>query len=310
MVVSAIAWSSILPAIQAWVVAATGLPDGSVYWEGQGANRGPGPFIVLSVPSIYQPAHDWRRNARNPLLGQGPSPTTTIVSVDPDTGEIVAMGHRFVDGDGPIGIVSDGGEVPIGLDTSADYWAVVVDDDTLQLADTFIHSGCNYPGLTVTPIDSFGNAGSGALSFVLRDNAVRAGKEVTRTSEGMREVTVQLEAFGARDQANNATGNPPTPKQLLTDVLASAPLFVDALDVAGAGISTLGIADIQDGVRMINVKVGTVDEQRAQTQISIYVNSNFSIVGGKVDALSISTTAKTPGGANIDEPDETIVVDE
>jgi len=280
----------------------TGLPDTNVYWEGQGTSRVAGPFIELSIPSVYQPAHDWRRKAPYPLLGQGPAASIAITAVDPSTGKITAPAHKLVSADGPLGVVSAGGSVPSGLDTDDDYWAIVLDANTVQLATSFINSGCNYPGRTITPIDSFGDAGSGSLSIVLRDDAVRAGKEVLRTSEGMREVTVQVEAFGALDQANASSDAVLTPKQLVTDVLASAPLFVEQLDEAGAGISTIGIADIQDGVRVMNVKVGSVNEQRAQTQISLYVNSSFSNVGPRVDSLQITPTVTTPGGDTIAMP--------
>ncbi len=309
MVVSAIAWASIQTAIQAWVVAITGLADTNVYWEGQGQNRVAGPFIELSIPSIYQPAHDWKRKARNPLLGQGPEATTDITSVNVGASSFAATAHRFVNGDGPVGIESSG-SVPDPLVDTDDYWVIVLDANTLQLASTFINSGCNYVGKPITPI-VLSDAGSGSMEIVLRDNAVRAGKEVNRTSEGIREVTVQIECFGARDNANNANGIPPTPRQLVSDVLASAPLYADTLDIAGAGISTIGIADIQDGIRMVNVKVGSINEQRAQTQISLYVNSSLTITGGKVDGVSIGVAATMPDGETvITIPPTTIVVDE
>lgn len=55
--------------------------------------------------------------------------------VDPATDEIIVTNHRFQNGDGPVQVTTSG-TLPTGLTIDTDYWVIVNDEDTIELAAT------------------------------------------------------------------------------------------------------------------------------------------------------------------------------
>ncbi len=67
-------------------------------------------------------------------LDGGAAATTVVPSAGADT--LTAAGHGFETGDGPVRYTSSG-TMPGGVDAEALYWLIRVDDDTLQLAESY-----------------------------------------------------------------------------------------------------------------------------------------------------------------------------
>lgn len=68
-------------------------------------------------------------------------PALTITAVDHTTGQLTIPAHGLLDGDGPAALFAGaGGVIPTGLAPVTDYWAHVLDANTVQLADSSTHA--------------------------------------------------------------------------------------------------------------------------------------------------------------------------
>lgn len=298
----AVQWVTIKPAIQKWIVEGSGLPAESVVYERQYVSRPVAPCIEISLIDVEQPAHDWVRRARNPLLGQGPASSTTISAVVGSQLEAAAP-HSFVTADGPVGVV--GPDVPTPLDVDADYWLVVDSATRVRLCATYQDTGGNNVargmGTTPNPITTIAltDAGSGSLAIVLRAKAARAGNEVKRTAAGLRAVTLRMTAFGVEGGAFDAVVH-------LTNILASLPLHVYELDQAGVGMATLGTADVESKIRGIPGKLGTAQEPRAIVEFVVYVGSEVVGYETTIQRVTVTPVATSTGGDDITLPPLTV----
>lgn len=83
-----------------------------------------------------------------------------ISAVDHTTGRLTVTAHGRANGDGPGGIYSPDGAVPGGSSATADYWLIVVDANTVKLADSQAHA---LAGTAITLSDN----GSGDLYLLI-----------------------------------------------------------------------------------------------------------------------------------------------
>lgn len=89
-----------------------------------------------------------------------PATVYSITAVDAGTDQLTITGHGFTTGDGFAAIFSpDGGALPGGLAAVTDYWVIVVDPNTVQLAAS------SADAISGTEID-ITSAGSGTLQLL------------------------------------------------------------------------------------------------------------------------------------------------
>ena len=289
----AIDFTGIKAAIHAWIVGGSGLAPSHCLWDFRGGERPTAPWISLSILNIEQPAHDWVTVEDNLLTAMIPAGPHTITSVSTVDGQMEMAGHPFVTGDGPVKLHSTGTDYPAPFDVDSLAWIIRSDDDHIQLTDTFQKTGGNYVGNPVTPIIPT-TTGSG-LSLLMQSNAVRAGIEITRRARGVRVVNFRLQCFGADKSGTQ-------PVEILTDIVATLPLYVYQLDLAGVGMSSLGVADVENGVKMVEGRRGGVLEPRAVLEMSAYVGSEAVGTIGRIDRVQVTPIAVLEDGDQVSLP--------
>lgn len=82
---SSVAWTQIEEAIQAWIVAGSGLPSNHVLWSEEVGDRPSGTYISMMIDGVDQPARDYTETKNNP------SPTAGAELVKTTTGARQAM---------------------------------------------------------------------------------------------------------------------------------------------------------------------------------------------------------------------------
>lgn len=277
---SAIDWTTIKNAIQAWIVAGSGLAADHVIWEFDGGNRPTSPFVTIAAVQIDQPAHDYTIEANNPL-------TFASVNVTPDhtTSSFAAPSHGLVTGDGPVQVPNP----PTGVAAETDYWLIAPDANTLQLAARFRDTGGNYPGNPITPV-TFADDGPGGTSFAPTEDTVRAGQEITVTAHGIRAITFQMQCFGGPKSGT-------LPMQILGDVIASLQLHVDDLNAAGIGFTTVGVAEVASGIKLVPDRINEQIEPTAIVAIVGYAASELVGLIGRVDEVQIMPVVTLEDGS-------------
>jgi hypothetical protein len=282
-----------MAAIQNWIVAATGLQSTYVLWTYYGAGRPSlsisdetrNAFIELTFGTVSEPCHDWVTYDDNPLVFSPLTPGSVVGD------DVTITGHGLVSGDGPIQLSSTG-TLPAPLQALTNYWVIVIDPNTIQLAATFVETGGNYVGNPITPI-TLTSTGSGTITLSATDDTVRAGVELERTTQGPREMTLELECFGVEKSGI-------LPLQLLTDVVASIPLNLDALDAAGLGMSELDTTNTQGGVRFMEGHRGSILEPRAQVQINLFTTASLTDFYTYIAELKATINAQSTDGTTLD----------
>lgn len=263
-----IPWTTVEDAIQAWVAFSTGLAGTSVIWALQNDARPATPFITLRVMSVHRTGLDWRDFVTNPLTF--PAIAVTGVGVSP-ANTLTAPNHGLFQGDGPVQVASSG-TIPAGLAALTDYWAIPVDANTLQLAASF------FDAWTPVPV-AITSAGSGTITLNATANTLRAGKELTARSRGMRRVTLSVQAFGG-----SADGSA-SPTALLDAVVANLPGQAQALRTAGVGVMDCGPVGSTEGV--IDA---TVMEPRATLTLVISLKSEVQDPTTIIERVNVTPT--------------------
>lgn len=289
----AVDFVGIKAAIHKWVYESGSLPKTSVLWDFRGGERPPAPWISLSIVNIEQPSHDWltvEDNLLSGLITPGPYTITSVSTVD---GKVAIASHPFLSGDGPFTLHSTGADYPAPWDDTTILWAIKADAGHIQLTDTFQKTGGNYVGNPVTPVVPT-TTGSG-LTLLLQDDAVRAGIEITRRARGIRVVNFRVQCFGADKSGTQ-------PMEILQDVISALPLYVYELDLAGVGMSSLGVADVDNGVKMVEGRRGGILEPRAVVEMSAYVGSEAVGTIGRIDRVQVTPVAVMEDGAEVSLP--------
>jgi hypothetical protein len=279
-------WTSASAAIAAWVRSGSGLDQDHVFWAYEGRRRPTAPYISMSVQQVRGIGHDWLVSADNPLTFAD----LTVTSVDP-TANTLAVVHPFSNGDGPVHIASTL-TLPAPLVAGTDYWVIVVDASTIQLAASYVRTGGQQPlgaGNPVTPID-LTTVGSGTITIAHTPDTVPAGKEIVRHAQGIREVTVHLECIAQDGGGYDAV-------RIMTNVVAALQLNLYALDQAGVGVSDVGSAFSQGGVQHLEGHRGGILEPRAMWDLTFYMASDFVGFDTIIESVSGQIDLETDGGA-------------
>ena len=271
-----IPWTTVEKALHAWVIAGTGLAGTAIIWGAQGRERPtvtPAPYITMRLGPILRRGLDWIRYTPAPL-------TLTPIAITGEAGGILAApSHGLRQGDGPVQVMTTG-TVPTGLALLTNYWAIPIDFGHLQLASTFQNAWVPTP-VVVT------DAGTGTVTLVSTSDTRRAGAELNANSEGMRKVTLSLQAFGG-----TATGGT-SPTALLDAVVSRLPQQIKIMRPVGIGVTRCGPVRVLDGV-----VYGTVMEPRAA------VDFDLSLLSTVQDPETIIERAKVdPTVDGVDEPE-------
>lgn len=295
----AIGWQQIQQAIVAWVIqgGGTDVPSGNVYWEGYGRPRAPGNFISLRIKSSQPIGHDWSTTAANILVL--PTQTVTAVRVSP-TNTLTIPSHPFNNGDGPVQL-STTGTMPGGLQAAKDYWVIVVDANTIQLATSYVNTGGQQPlgaGNPKTPV-TITSAGSGTLTANTTPTSNPAGKEMALTAQGFRMVTMGLRCVSRSPAGSDPTAPAPDAfdaLRIMHNVAAALQINIAALDAAGAGFSDLGQAFSQSGIQLLETRRGDILEPTALWDVVFYVASTFTGYITVVEQISGNIELTLPDG--------------
>ena len=264
-------------ALHAWILAATGLAEDRIRWAKQGQTiprpTSPGPFAVLRELGREAGGADWGSLTRTPLTFAD----LAIASVSAATDRLTVTAHGLQTGDGPVRLETTG-TAPGGLAVDTDYWAIRVDANTLQLAATFLAAI-----ETPAPVNITG-AGTGAHMLVATDDTVRAGAELTATTNGTRTATVEVSYFGGA-----ATGDTSAVTMLSRAHAALAlPSLRETMRAAGAVVaSTEPIRDVSA------VIAGATFEPRAVLTARIHVAAPRL-----TESLSVIESAEATGTAS------------
>jgi hypothetical protein len=269
-------WPTIMTALQAWVVRASGLADANVVWMMGKGQRPVAPFISMNITDISSIAHDYTKTADNPLAFAD----VPVSLVDPALDQLTAAAHGLSTGDGPVHLPTTGvlgGNIPAG-----DVWLIRVDADHVALADTFLHA------LSGTRIN-ITTAGTGSLAIRATADSLRVGQELKRTAKGIREVTLELQCFAPE-------GSDITAITLLADVVESIPLNVQPLTEAGIGVTDIGTTFNGGGVKFVEGKRGSIVEPRAVCEVTLYLATELHDYLGVIDSVQITAKIKNSAG--------------
>lgn len=209
--------------IHGWVVTATGLAADRVRWakQGQAVPRpaAPGAWVSLSELGREAGGADWQERAAYPLTFTD----LAVAAVNAGADTLTITAHGRATGDGPVRLETTG-VAPGGLAVATDYWLIVVDANTVQLAATFLDA------IDLVEV-AIADAGSGAHTVVDTAETVRAGAELLATSTGTRTATISIQCY-----AGAATGDT-TPSAYLDRLRAAL-----ALDGVRAALKAEGLA--------------------------------------------------------------------
>lgn len=279
----AVDWSTIMAAIHTWAVAGTGIAATSAVWDffDPPATR---PYLSMNISDVAGLGHDWVTYGDNPLVFED-------VPVTPNslTNRFDSLAHGLKTGDGPVEFQTVG-TLPTPLALSTPYWVRRVDDDHLRVSETFEDA---MGGTFITITDD----GSGDDVFVVATpDSERQGQELTATAEGLREMTLSLQYFGAEKSGID-------PVKALTNLIASIPLHLYDLDQAGVGISDVGSTSNQGAVKSIPGRRGSILEPRATAEISFYVSSSLTAFQTYIQTIDIAVKMKRDDDVTLTETD-------
>lgn len=279
---------TIKDAIATWVETASGLP---VLWGGENAPRPAGdvPYIELRLRSTPDGGSDWVDLERNVLELDD----ADIEAVDTVANTLTITGHEYETGDGPVRVPTTGTRPAPLIDK--DYWIIVLDEDTIQLAENFPRAIAVVP----TPID-LTSAGVGTHTIIDQPTTMRAGEEAFYRVRGTRVPRLTMQCFANPDPTAPDTADPMA-ILLKVRALSELPPHCDALNTAGIGLGEFAPVIPLDGLigatyfeprASLEVPLNLAEEESAPAQI--VERTELEI---EVDGISVGTVY-TP-----DDPD-------
>ena len=232
---SAIQWSTVEDAIWSWIVAGSGLAGDHVTWAQQTSPRPAGEFISLRLTMLDRKGSDFFERTDNLVV----VPSQTIAAVSTIANTLTVPAHGLVTGQGPLVL---GGAPPAPLALATNYWAVVVDANTIKVAATFPNAIATVPvtiALTTT----------GTLPTIAGPLSVLPGAEVLQKLRGPRRAMLTLQCFAGAPTGGGATGAT-SPAAVLHDAISSYALEsrTAALVAAGVGVGTIEHIHSIDGI--------------------------------------------------------------
>ena len=277
---SALPMASIEDAIQAWIVAGSGLASDHVTWAGQTAPRPTGEFISMRLTMLNRGGRDFFERTDNIVVVA----SQAITAVSTIAGTLTIPAHGLVTGQGPLVL---GGTPPAPLALATNYWPVVVDANTIKIAATFPNAMATVPvTVTLTSV--------GASPTIAGPASLLPGAEVTQKLRGPRQAMLTLQCF-----AGAPTGGAPTgitsPFSILNDAITSYALEsrATALNTAGIGIGHVESINAIDGI--VNT---TRFEPRAIAMVLLHLASELVETSTYIQTVNAtglaSVTVTTP----------------
>ena len=288
---SAIPWTDVENALQAWVAAAvapSGIPATRVIWAQQAATRPATPWISLKLWGLKPYGIGWIDVENNPLTFD----PLTMLSLDTVTSTITTTtDHGLNTGDGPIQVASTG-DIPGGLAASTNYWAILIGSASLQLAASYSDA---IAGVPVTISDP----GTGVVTVVSTSDTLRAGTEISHVVRRYYSATLTIQCYA---DVTQPTG-PLDAVALIHECQARSmlPSVRNALEGAGCGVFDFGPV-IANG-EAINT---TQFEPRAVVDAKVWLVSEVSETGTIIDNVVVTQTNSDVDGTSL--PDNTITV--
>lgn len=267
-------WSAFETGVQAWVVAGSGLASSNVIFQQQkNARRPAAPAIEIRVANIAETGRPWLQMLPNPLVFA--DKTVSAVGISP-ANTLTSATHTLLTGDGPVRLVTTG-TAPGGLAIATDYWVIAPNANTLQLADSYVHSGGGQGSSNpITPL-VISSVGTGTHKIVATGDTVRAGQEIAAVSQGFLRVTLELHCH-AVDGVDMASAT------AILNRIRGRRLFPSQIDRLQA--INVGVIDI-DRVRAIyGVQDAVLFEPRA------YLELHLCVPQAEADYLTVIETVE------------------
>jgi len=282
--VSAIPWTTVEDAIQAWIVAGSGLAADHVIWSDQGGPRPVGQYVAMRVSILANRGRDWLDRVDKFITFAD----LTISSINVGADTFAIAGHGRVTGDGPMRIETSGGTAPAdasGVLTGRDVWAIAVDANTVKLASTFQNAVAAVP----VPIDVT-SAGTGTNVLVDTPTTTRAGQEIEFRLRGPRRAVLELQCFGGAPTGTGPIGAS-SPTSLLHDAIASHALETRASALAAAGIGVAGFDEAKSIPEIVDV---VRFEPRAVAAVRLHLASEIVETATYVQIVNVTNQIVTP----------------
>ncbi len=262
-------------ALQAWVVAASALPDGQVVWSGYGKRRPQLPatpddqWISLLMGTTVDEGWPWIEETDNPLTFAA-FPFTANVTTPP--GILTATAHGRLTGDGPVRLTTTH-VLPAGLALLTDYWVIAVSANTFRLAASFEDAMASVPvQVTVT------SAGTGVHTLSATVESLRAGAEQITVVSTYVTATLSMQCYGSSPTGSRS------PMNVLRTVVASAmlPSVREAFEAAGLYVNASG--RINDVGAVLN---SSRWEPRAHVDVEVSYVASVSETGTIIERVGV-----------------------
>jgi len=277
---SALPMASIEDAIQAWIVAGSGLASDHVTWAGQTAPRPTGEFISMRLTMLNLTGRDFFERTDNIVVVA----SQAITAVSTIAGTLTIPAHGLVTGQGPLVL---GGTPPAPLALLTSYWPVVVDANTIKVASSFPNAIATVPTTIVL-------TGTGTAPTIAGPLSVLPGAEVIQKLRGPRQAMLTLQCFAGAPTGGAPTGTT-SPFSILNDAITSYALESrsNALNAAGIGIGHVESIKAIDGI--VNT---TRFEPRAVATVFLHLASELVETSTYIQTVNAtglaSVTVTTP----------------
>lgn len=271
---SAIDWTTVENALRAWVLAAASAiaPGIPVIWFGAAATRPATPWISLKRWGLRRDGIGWTDTEPNPLV------LNPIAVTGEASNTLHAPAHGLNAGDGPIQVESTG-SVPTGTAVLTNYWAVPVDADHLQLANTFANAVASSP--VTIPIS---DAGTGTVTLVSTADTVRAAAEVLHVVRCYYALTLTIQVYADTSQPTGMSEAVALAHEIQARSLL--PSVRNALEAAGLGVYDFGsVMEVGSAINRAQF------EPRAVVDAKLWVVSTVSETDTIIDTLQVGVTA-------------------
>lgn len=110
------------------------------------------------------------------------------------------------------------------------------------------------------------------------------GRELVRKARGIRRASLELQCFTVEGTSTSAM-------IVLTDVMASLPLYLDDLDFAGVGVGEM------ESVRGVSGKRNGILEPRAVWGLNIFLGSEVQGFIGFIQSIDLTVSESTTGSS-------------
>lgn len=274
---SAIAFDTMMPALQAWVVACSGLAGTNVIFA-DGQDRPSGTYIAIMPPTVLPIATDWTKHRDKPLV----LAPRTVNAVSAVANTLTLTAHVYLTADGPVQLTTTG-MLPGGLALTTNYWIVKIDANTIKLATTYQNAR---HGTVIDLLD----AGTGVHTIVGTAATRRGGQEIEEVVTGVRKLTMQIQCFAAPPTGITAAYG------VLTDLVARARLTSKMTMLRAVGLGLIRFTAIETTPE---IKNRVVFEPRAITTVEFHAMSELGegatyIENAEVTNLMTGKTTTVP----------------